>query len=128
MATLEMSKDQKMAEDYNADIIKTLERIEVEAAVEDRDYTEDDRTSWNLWLDEVLEIVTLGRKSCYGEWGVWGVEILISFGGPTTRADFTCGSEMVTVTTWWASLPVSREVHLPLLAQELEEYLENREF
>ncbi len=124
----EISKDQKMSEDYNADIIKTLEFEESCTADEDRDYTEDNRTSWNLWLDEQLEIVTLGRKSNFGEWVVSGVEILITFGGPTTRLTWVDGSEWVTVSTWWGSSPVSQDVYLPLLAQELGQYLEGQEF
>ena len=97
-------------------------------ADEDRDYTEDNRTSWNLWLDEQLEIVTLGRKSNFGEWVVSGVEILVTFGGPTTRLTWVDGSEWVTVSTWWGSSPVSQDVYLPLLAQELGQYLEGQEF
>ena len=126
MDTMEKSKDQQMTEDYNASIIETLQEIETKARAEvvnDEDY---EQSAWSLWLDDVLEIVTLGRKSNHGKWEIHGVEVLISFGGPTTRATFTSGSEWITVTTGWGGV-VSQEVYLPLLAAELEQYAENQE-
>jgi hypothetical protein len=72
---------------------------------------------WREYLNDVLEVKILGEFSG-GSWEVTGVEVLITYGGPSCRLIWDGNPYMELLTTWGSDID-RRNVNLP----ELDELL-----
>ncbi len=72
---------------------------------------------WQEYLNDVLEVKILGEYS-QGSWEVTGVEVLITYGGPSCRLIWDGNSYMELLTTWGSDTD-RRNINLP----ELDELL-----
>jgi hypothetical protein len=102
-----------------------VRRKELLSALGDLDDLDDASPSdaFRPWFDDALAIEATGKNDGR-EWRITGVEVLITYGGPTTLLRWEGCSEYVSVITAWGSDHSEARVSVPVLADVLSEWAE----